>query len=42
MTSADIFFVFVWPFLVIGLAVVGVLAFHRLLDRRERRHHAAE
>jgi hypothetical protein len=32
----------VWPFLMIGLAVACVLAFHRLLDRRERRHHAAE
>jgi hypothetical protein len=32
----------VWPFLMIGLAVGCVLAFHRLLDRRERRHHAAE
>ena len=28
-----------WPFLMIGLAVAGVLAFHRMLDRR---HHAAE
>jgi hypothetical protein len=32
----------VWPFLMIGLAVVCMLAFHRLLDRRERRHRAAE
>jgi hypothetical protein len=31
-----------WPFLMIGLAVACVLAFHRLLDRRERRHQAAE
>jgi hypothetical protein len=31
-----------WPFLTIGLAVACVLAFHRLLDRRERRYHAAE
>jgi hypothetical protein len=42
MTSVDIFFVLVWPCLVIGLAVASVLAFHWLLDRRERRHHAAE
>jgi len=41
MTSFD-FFVFVWPFLMIGLAVAGVMAVHRYLDRRERRHHAAE
>jgi hypothetical protein len=39
MTSFDIL-AMVWPFLMIGFAVV--LAFHRLLDRRERRHHAAE
>jgi len=32
----------VWPFLMIGLAVAAVLAFYRLLDRREQRHHAAE
>jgi hypothetical protein len=32
----------VWPFLMISLAVASVLAFHRLLDQRERRHHAAE
>jgi hypothetical protein len=32
----------VWPFLMIGFAVAVVLAFHRLLDRRERRHRAAE
>jgi hypothetical protein len=31
-----------WPFLMIGLAVTSVLAFHRLLDRRERRQHPAE
>jgi hypothetical protein len=31
-----------WPFLMIGLAVACVLAFHWLLDRRERHHHAAE
>lgn len=42
MTGFDIFAV-VWPFVSIGLAVACVLAFHRLLDRREqRRHHAAE
>ncbi len=32
----------VWPFLTIGLADVCVLAFHRLLDRHEQRHHPAE
>jgi hypothetical protein len=31
-----------WPFLTIGLAVTFVLAFHRLLDRQEQRHHPAE
>ncbi|MGZ5865677.1 MAG: hypothetical protein ACXWKC_09855 [Xanthobacteraceae bacterium] len=31
-----------WPFLMIGLAVTCVPAFHRLLDRREQQHHAAE
>ena len=31
-----------WPFLMIGLAVACVLAFHRLLDRREQRRHPAE
>jgi hypothetical protein len=30
------------PFLSIGLAVAGVLWFHRYLDRRARRQHAAE
>jgi len=42
MTSEGIFFVFVWPFLMIGLSVAAVLAFHWMLDRREWRHHAAE
>jgi hypothetical protein len=42
MTSEGIFFVFVWPFLMIGLSVAGVFAFHWYLDRRERRRHAAE
>ena len=32
----------VWPFLMIGLAVACVLAFHRLLDRQEERRHPAE
>ncbi len=41
MTSFGIF-AMVWPFLSIGLAVAGVLWVHRLLDRREQRHHAAE
>jgi hypothetical protein len=35
-------FAMVWPFLSIGLAVAGVFAVHRYLDRRERRQHAAE
>jgi hypothetical protein len=35
-------FAIIWPFLSIGLAVVGVLAFHRYLDRRQRRQRAAE
>src|SRR3972149_8458876 len=38
MTSFDILAI-VWPFLMIGLAVVCGLAFQRLLYRRERRHH---
>lgn len=42
MTGEGIFFVFVWPFLVIGLSVAAVLAFHAYLDRRDRRQHAAE
>ena len=41
MTSFD-FFVFVWPFLIIGWAVACVFAFHWWLDRREQRQHAAE
>lgn len=41
MTAFGIF-AMVWPFVMIGFAVAGVLAFHRLLDRREQRHHAAE
>ncbi len=41
MTSFGIVAV-AWPFLMIGLAVACVLAFHRMLDRREQRHHAAE
>ena len=32
----------VWPFLMIGFAVACVLAFHKLLDRREQHRHAAE
>jgi hypothetical protein len=35
-------FATVWPFLSIGLAVAGVFWFHRYLDRREQRRHAAE
>jgi hypothetical protein len=35
-------FAIIWPFLSIGLAVAGVLAFHAYLDRRERLHRAAE
>jgi hypothetical protein len=31
-----------WPFLMIAFAVVCVMAFHHLLDRREQRQHAAE
>ena len=42
MTGEGIFFVFVWPFLMIGLAVASVLAVHWFLDRRERHRHAAE
>jgi hypothetical protein len=41
MTNFGIF-AMVWPFLSIGLAVACVLAFHRYLDRREQRRHAAE
>jgi hypothetical protein len=42
MTGFGIF-ALAWPFLSIGLAVICVLAFHRLLDRREQqRRHAAE
>jgi hypothetical protein len=35
-------FALAWPFLSIGLAVVSVLAFHRLLERREQRRRPAE
>ncbi|WP_281011445.1 hypothetical protein [Pseudolabrys taiwanensis] len=41
MTEFGIF-AMVWPFVMIGFAVVCVLAFHRLLDLREQRRHAAE
>jgi len=41
MTNFGIF-AMVWPFVAIGLAVAGVLAFHRFLDRHEQRHRAAE
>jgi hypothetical protein len=35
-------FALLWPFAAITLAVACVLTFHRLLDRRESRQHAAE
>lgn len=41
MTAFGVF-ALLWPFVSIGLAVVCVLAFHRMLDRREQRQHAAE
>ena len=41
MTTLGVF-ALLWPFLAIGVAVVCVLAFHRMLDRREERQHAAE
>lgn len=41
MTNFGVF-ALAWPFLSIGLAVVSVLAFHRLLERREQRRHPAE
>ena len=41
MTSFGIF-ALLWPFVAITLVVASVFAFHRLLDRRERRQHAAE
>jgi hypothetical protein len=43
MTNVEFgIFAMVWPFLSIGLAVAGVLAYHRWLDRQEQRHRAAE
>jgi hypothetical protein len=42
MTSF-VFFVFVWPFLMIGLSVAAVMAAHKYyFDRPERQQHAAE
>jgi len=35
-------FATVWPFVSIGLAVAGVLAYHRWLDRQEQRNRPAE
>ena len=41
MTAFGVF-ALLWPFVAVGAAVVCVLAFHRMLDRRETRQHAAE
>jgi hypothetical protein len=39
MTSFGLF-ALIWPFVAIALAVASALLFHRLLERRERRHAA--
>jgi hypothetical protein len=43
MTSSTFgVFALVWPFVAVAFVVASVFAVHWLLDRRDRRHQAAE